>query len=65
MNYNENYLKGIKYFIYLISQNTDFPYIDTDIRKIIWNYALEPPYILCYIKNNIVLRLNININLNI
>ena len=38
--------KGIKYFIYLISNNGRFPYMDTDIRKIIWNYATLPCLIL-------------------
>ena len=58
----ENNMDGMKYFIYLISQNRILPYIDTDIRKIIWYYA-NIPYILLHIHDNITLRLNIQIKL--
>jgi len=60
MVFIENKNKGIKYFIYLISHNEIFPYIDTDIRKIIWNYATIP-HLIIYINNNIQLTLNIYI----
>jgi len=52
---------GLKYFIYFISQNKQFPYIDTDIRKIIWKYANEPPYLLLRLMNDVTVKLNINI----
>ena len=60
MNLDDKYLEGTKYFMYFLSQNKMHPYIDTDIRKIIWNYVITPPYMLCYAGNNI-LRLNLNI----
>lgn len=59
MVFIENNNEEIKYFIYLISNNKIIPYIDTDIRKIIWNY-LTTPHIILNI-NNIQLRLNIYI----
>ena len=44
---NKNNNKDIKYFINIISHGKQFPYIDIDIRKIIWYYYLnESPYIL-------------------
>ena len=52
-------IDGIKYFIYLISQNKEIPYIDTDIRKIIWDYAMQPMYVLCNISNDMSVRLYI------
>ena len=52
--------KGIKYFMYLISQNKDLPYIDTDIRKIIWDYVFEPFYILCTIQKELSIKLMIS-----
>ena len=59
MVYIEKNNEGIKYFIYLISNNKIFPYIDTDIRKIIWNF-LTTSYIILNV-NNIQLKLNIYI----
>ena len=56
----ENNMDGMKYFIYLISQNRILPYIDTDIRKIIWDFA-SSPYLLLHLKNGIIMRLNIHI----
>jgi hypothetical protein len=56
----ENNIVGLKYFIYLISQNEIIPYIDTDIRKIIWDYASSPCLIL-HLNNGIIMRLNIHI----
>lgn len=56
----ENNIVGLKYFIYLISQNDIIPYIDTDIRKIIWDYASNP-YLLVYLNTGIILRFNIHI----
>lgn len=53
----ENNIDGLKYFIYLISQNGILPYIDIDIRKKIWDHACNP-YLLINI-NNIIMRLNI------
>ena len=58
-----NNMDGVRYFIYVISNNNNnnnkLPYIDTDLRKIIWNYTIEPPYILCYLNNDIYIKLNI------
>uniref|UniRef100_A0A6C0AYP5 Uncharacterized protein n=1 Tax=viral metagenome TaxID=1070528 RepID=A0A6C0AYP5_9ZZZZ len=59
MVYIEKNNEGIKYFIYLISNNKIIPYIDTDIRKIIWNF-LTTSYIILNV-NNIQLKLNIYI----
>jgi hypothetical protein len=61
MDLNNKYLEGTKYFMYFLSQNTIYPYIDTDLRKIIWNYVIAPPYMLCRAQDTI-LRLNLNIN---
>ena len=58
----ENNIAGLKYFIYLISQNGTIPYIDTDIRKIIWYYATSP-YLILHILDNYIIILNININI--
>jgi len=60
INLITNNKDGIKYFIYLISQNTELPYIDTDLRKIIWDYATIP-YMLIELSNNIIMILNIYI----
>ena len=59
MVYIEKNNEGIRYFIYLISNNKIIPYIDTDIRKIIWNF-LTTSYIILNV-NNIQLKLNIYI----
>jgi hypothetical protein len=60
-NNNKNNNNGIKYFIYFISQDKQLPYIDTDIRKLIWYYANEPYNLILYVNNNIMLKLNIQI----
>ena len=52
-------IDGIKYFIYFISQGRELPYIDTDIRKIIWDYAIQPLYVLCNISNDFSVKLYI------
>lgn len=62
--------EGLKYFMYFISQNTPstlrstlrstIPYINTDIRKLIWNYAYIPFLQLC-LNNDIKLNLYIYI----
>lgn len=52
-------IDGIKYFIYLISQGRELPYIDTDIRKIIWSYAIEPLFVICNISEDLNARLYI------
>lgn len=54
----ENNIEGLKYFIYLISQNGVLPYIDTDIRKIIWDYATNL-CLLIRVTTDITMRLNI------
>ena len=52
-------IDGIKYFIYLISRGKELPYIDTDIRKIIWDYAVQPLFVLCNINEDLNVRLYI------
>lgn len=58
--YQDRNDKGIKYFMYLISQNKDLPYIDIDIRKIIWDYVFEPLYMLCTIQKGFSIKLMIS-----
>ena len=63
MSLSERDNDGIKYFMYFISQdNTICPYIDTDIRKLIWYYAHQLPYIMkLNICNNSFVKLHIYI----
>jgi hypothetical protein len=42
-------MDGIKYFIYQISRGRDIPYIDIDIRKMIWEYATREVVLFCSI----------------
>jgi hypothetical protein len=56
----ENKNDGLKYFIYFISHNNQIPYITADLRKIIWDYANLPPYLVLHICN-ITIKLNIYI----
>jgi len=51
-------MDGLKYFMCLISQGNSIPYIDTDIRKIIWNYARET-YIILKIRDSISMKLSL------
>ena len=53
----ETKILGIKYFMHLITIGNPLPYIDTDIRKIIWDYTLEPPHIILRIANNLAVKL--------
>ena len=52
-------IKGSKYFLYWISTGKEVPYIDTDLRKIIWKYA-EPLHIKCCIKDRTYIKLYID-----
>ena len=56
---------GAKYFMQLISLGHPFPYINTDIRKIIWQYALEPLYMICTVQEDIIVKLYIHIWINL
>jgi hypothetical protein len=58
---------GLKYFTYLITQGTKLPYIDTDLRKIIWDYTLTVqniplPLPLPPVDETMLINLHININ---
>ena len=54
---------GLKYFTYLITQGTKLPYIDTDLRKIIWDYTLIAQNIhLPLVDETMLINLHININ---
>jgi len=52
-------LIGLRYFMYTLSHGKQIPYIDTDIRKMIWSYALEPPYVTLKINPNMLVKLSI------
>lgn len=43
------FMDGIRYFIYQISRGRDIPYIDIDIRKMIWEYVIKPALVFCSI----------------
>ena len=60
MNLNDQYLEGARYFIYLMSEKIS-PYIDTELRRLIWSFIITPPYTLCEVSNSI-LRLNLKYN---
>ena len=54
---------GLKYFIYQITKNTkSYLILPEDIRKLIWDFANEFPFIKCYICNVYLLKLSVNIN---
>jgi len=54
-------MSGDKYFIYFISLGNKFTYIDTDIRKLIWKYVNEDPFIICNLIHDLTMRLTIKI----
>ncbi len=52
-------LIGLRYFMYILSRGNPIPYIDADIRKMIWSYALEPPYVTLRINPNMLVKLSV------
>ena len=58
------YRNGIKYFMYILTNNNSNPDIilHEDIRKIIWNYAHIYPFIQCYICDKVLINLNVNVD---
>ena len=58
MAYNK---EGLKYFINNISKNNNnYLELPIDIRKLIWKFAHNYPYIQCYICDKILINLEIN-----
>ena len=58
MAYNK---EGLKYFINNITKNNNiFLELPIDIRKLIWKFAHDYPYIQCYICDKILINLEIN-----
>ena len=58
MTYN---IEGLKYFIYNITKNKNaFLELNEDIRKLIWKYAHNYPFIQCYICDKVLINLEIN-----
>ena len=51
-------LAGLKYFMHILSCEYPIPYIDIDIRKIIWDYAVEPSYIILRVTDTISIKLS-------
>jgi hypothetical protein len=59
MAYNK---EGLKYFINNITKNSIiYLELPIDIRKLIWKFAHDYPYIQCYICDKILINLEINI----
>jgi len=52
-------LLGLKYFMYILTRGNSLPYIDIDLRKLIWSYALESPYVTLKINPNMLVKLSI------
>ena len=65
MAYN---IDGLKYFIYNTTLNNNNNYnnnkyyleLPEDIRKLIWKYAHDYPFIQCYICDKILINFEIN-----
>ncbi len=57
---------GLKYFIYNITKN-NIKYLELpeDVRKLIWKFAHTNPLLKCYICDNVLINLEINILDNI
>lgn len=53
-------IDGIKFFMNFISSGCKFPYIDTDIRKLIWYYVKLPYILTLSLRDDILVNLNIN-----
>lgn len=61
MVYNKD---GLKFFIYNITNNknnTKYLELPLDIRKLIWKYAHNYPYIQCYVCDKILINFEINV----
>lgn len=54
-------IEGIKYFIYLITNNKNFIFFPQEIREKIWNMCEKKPYMLCNLNDNIKIKLFINV----
>ena len=58
--YNRN---GLKYFLQVTTRNSrNYLELPEEIRKIIWYYAHNYPYLSCYICNKLLLNFETNIN---
>ena len=58
MAYN---IEGLKYFINNITKNKNaYLELPIDIRKMIWKYAHNYPFIQCYICDKVLINLEIN-----
>jgi hypothetical protein len=58
MAYNK---EGLKYFINNITKNNNiYLELPIEIRKLIWKFAHDYPYIQCYICDKILINLEIN-----
>ena len=55
----KEHLEGAKYFMCVLSQAENIPYIDTDLRKIIWGYTI-PFHLNCKLAHNLVIKLYID-----
>ncbi len=63
MAYN---IKGLKYFIYNITINNNQQLeLPEDIRRLIWKFAHNYPYIQCYICDKVLISIEINTSNNL
>ncbi len=63
MAYN---IKGLKYFIYNITINNNQQLeLPEDIRRLIWKFAHNYPYIQCYICDKVLISIEINTTNNL
>ncbi len=57
--------KGLKYFMNLCTKNCDYDknymILNEDIRKIIWKFSTTKLFLECYIRNKILVILELNI----
>lgn len=58
MAYN---VEGLKYFIYNITINKNQKFeLPEDIRRLIWKFAHNYPFIQCYICDKVLISIEIN-----
>lgn len=63
MAYN---IKGLTYFIYNITINKNkLLELPQDIRRLIWNFAHNYPFIQCYICDKVLISIEINTSNNL
>ena len=63
MAYN---VEGLKYFIYNITVNNNQQFeLPEDIRRLIWKFAHNYPYIQCYICDKVLISIEINTSNNL